>query len=78
MQTDFVSRKAGRGLVNCESTIGSVENDLGWYLKNSNENFLQGVKHVRILKFREFLKKKDFKILLNEKKVENLKEKQMY
>ena len=64
--------------MNCESTIGSEENNLGWYLKNFNENFLQGVKHVRILKFREFLKKKDFKTLLNEKKVENWKEKQMY
>ena len=37
------------------------------------------MKHVRILKFREFLKKKkDFKISLNEKKVENWEEKQMY
>ena len=79
MQTDFASRKAGRGLVNCESTIGSEENNLGWYLKNFNENFLQGVKRVRILKFRDFLKKKkDFKISLNEKKVENWEEKQMY
>ena len=65
--------------MNCESTIGSEENNLGWYLKNFNENFLQGVKRVRILKFREFLKKKkDFKISLNEKKVENWEEKQMY
>ena len=57
----YVSRKEeGRGLVNCESTIGSEENILGWYLKNSNENLLQGVIHVKILKFgeRECLKEK--------------------
>ena len=50
----YVSRKeGGRGLVNSESTIGGEENNLGWYLKNSNEHLLRGVKHVRIRKFKE-------------------------
>ena len=35
------------------------------------------MKHVRILKFRESVSKKDFKKSLNEKRVENWKEKQM-
>ena len=76
----YVSRKeGGRGLVSCESTIGSEENILGWNLKNSNENLLQGVIHVKILKFkRESVSKKNFKKSLNEKKVENCKRKQMY
>ena len=76
----YVSRKeGGRGLVGCESTIGSEENILGWNLKNSNENLLQGVIHVKILKFkRESVSKKNFKKSLNEKKVENCKRKQMY
>ena len=39
-------------MVICESAIKSEENNLGWYLINSNENLLQGVQHVRILKFR--------------------------
>ena len=74
-----VSRKeGGRGLMSCESTIRSEENNLGWYLKNSNEDFPQGVKHVRILKFKESVSKKDLKKSLNEKGVENWKEKQMY
>ena len=64
--------------MSCESIIGSEENNLGWYLKNSNENLLQGVKHVGILKFKESISKKDFKKLLNQKRVENWKEKQMY
>ena len=75
----YVSRKeGGRGLVSCESTIRSEENNLGWYLKNLNENLLQGVKHVRIRKFKGSGSKKDFKKSLNEKRVENWKEKQMY
>ena len=53
----YVNRKeGGRGLMSCESTIRSEENNLGWYIKNSNENLLQGLKHVRILKFKESLK----------------------
>ena len=57
-QERYVSRRLYvRGLVSCESTIRSEENNLGWYLKNSNENLLQGV-HVRILKFRACLKER--------------------
>ena len=60
--------------MSCESTIESEENNPGCYLKNSNKNLLQGVKHVRILKFRErgreSVSKKDFKKQLNEKWLE--------
>ena len=57
----YVSRKEGRrGLMSCESTVTSEENNLGWYLKNSDENLLQGVNLVGILKFREIISKKDF------------------
>ena len=61
-----------------ESTNRNEKNNLGLYLKNSNENLLQGVKHVGILKSRGSVSKKDFKKLMNEKRVENWKEKQMY
>ena len=68
----YVSRKeGGRGLTSCESTIRSEENNLGWYLENLNENLLQAVKHLKILKFKESVSKKDFKKSLNEKRVEN-------
>ena len=53
---DFTLAEGGRRLMSCESTIRIEENNLGWYLKNYNENLLQGVKHVGILKFRESLK----------------------
>ena len=45
---------------------------------NLNENLLQEVKHVRILKFRKSVSKKDFKKWLIEKREENWKEKQRY
>ena len=68
-----VSRKeGGRGLMSCESTVRNEENNLGWCLKNSNENFLQGVKHDRILKFKESVSQKEFKKSLNEKRVEKV------
>ena len=48
------------------------------YLKNSNENLLQGLKYVEILKFKESVSKKDFNKSLSEKRVKNWKAKQMY
>ena len=73
----YVSRKeGGQGLTSWESAIRSEENNLGWYLENLNENLLQAVKHLKILKFKESVSKKDFKKSLNEKRVENWKEKQ--
>ena len=57
----FSRKEGGRGPVSCDSTIRSEENNLGWYLKNSNENLLQRVKHVRILKFKESVSKKDLR-----------------
>ena len=53
----YVSRKEeGTGLVSCKCISRSEENNLGWYLKNSNENLLQEEKPVRIPKFRESFK----------------------
>ena len=75
----YASRKEGeRGLMSWESTVRSEENNLGWYLKNSSKNLLQRVKHVRILKFKESVSKKDLKKSLTEKRVKNWKEKQIY
>ena len=40
-----VSRvNGGRGLISCERCVRSKENSLGWYLKNSLEVLLQGVR----------------------------------
>ena len=43
----YVSRKeGGRRLIIYESTIRSEQNNLGWFLNNSDESLLQVVKHV--------------------------------
>ena len=58
----YVSRKeGGRELMSCESTIRNAENNIGWYHKNSDENLLERVKHIGILKFRESVSNKDLK-----------------
>ena len=64
--------------MSCENTVRSKENNLVWYLKNSNENSIQGVKHGEILKFKESVSKKDLNKSLNEKTVKNWKSEQMY
>ena len=52
------TNEEGRGLMSFECTIKSKKFKLGLYFKNSNENLLQGVKHVVILKFKESVSKK--------------------
>ena len=52
------TNEEGRGLMSFECTIKSKKLKLGLYFKNSNENLLQGVKHVVILKFKESVLKK--------------------
>ena len=64
----YLSRKdGGRGLMSCEHVIRSEENNLGWYLKQSKEGLLQGVKHVGILEFEKSCSKDDFKNAMREK-----------
>ena len=44
----YVSRKnCGRGLIGCENSMKSEENDLGWYLKNNIEPLLVAVRKGR-------------------------------
>ena len=71
----YISRKEGaRGLMSCESAIRSEEKNLRWYLMNSNENLLQGVKHVRMLKFKEGVSRKMLIHLLVEFVVRQVKQ----
>ena len=75
----YIARKVGgRGLQSCEGTVRSEENSLGWYLKNSNETLLEGVKYVDLLNFRDSTTKNDFKKRLNNERMENWRQKQMY
>ena len=75
----YLSRKdGGRGLLSCKDVIKSEENDLGWYLKPSNERLMQGVKHFGILEFEKSCTKDDFKKSMREKRMKAWMGKQMY
>lgn len=68
----------GRGMISCRETIKSEENSLGWYLKNSEESLLQGVKYVGLLDTDASVSKSDFKKSYAEERYETWKRKPMY
>ena len=41
--------KEGRGLISCENCIRRKENNLGWYVKNSGQKLLEGVKLIGVI-----------------------------
>jgi len=40
----------GRGLISCEGCVRSEENSLGWYVKNSVDALLQGVRATSVIR----------------------------
>ena len=57
----YLKRKhGGRGLVSTEMCVRS-ENNLGLYVRGSNEMLLKDVKKVGIVKTENLMEKKDFK-----------------
>ena len=58
----YVSRKmGGRGLVSCEGCIRMEENNLGWYVRNSVEPLIEGVKASETIKYNDTVNTKEFK-----------------
>ena len=58
----YLKRKhAGRGLISIETCVRSEENNLGLYVRESNEILLKGVKKVGIVKTENLMEKEDFK-----------------
>ena len=50
----FFSRvNGGHGLISYEGCVNSEENSLGWYVKNSLEVLLQGVRATGVLGVRK-------------------------
>ena len=57
----YVSRKmGGRGLVSCEGCIRMEENNLGWYVRNSVEPLIEGLKAAETMEYNDKLNKKEF------------------
>ena len=58
----YVSRKnGGGGLIGCENSVKSEENDLWWYVKNNIEQLLVAVRTGRAITYEETVDPKEFK-----------------
>ena len=58
----YRSRKmGGRGLISCEGCIRMEENNLGWYVRNSVEPLIEGVKAAEKIEYNDTVNKKEFK-----------------
>ena len=58
----YLSREVGgRGLISCEGFIRMEENNLGWYVRNSIEPLIEGVKAAETIEYNDTVNKKEFK-----------------
>ena len=58
----YLKRKhGGKGLISIKTCVRSEENNLGLYVRESNEMLLKGVKKVGIVKTENFMEKEDLK-----------------
>ena len=74
----YRSRKmGGRGLISCEGCIRMEENNLGWYVRNSVEPLIEGVKAAETIECDNTVNKKDFKQKWVREKKELWKNKRM-
>ena len=75
----YVSRvNGGRGLISCEGCVRSEENSLAWYVKNSLEVLLQGVRATSVIRSEETVSKDEFKTSWNNEKLDSWKEKRLH
>ena len=54
-------QKGGRGLISCKMCVKVEENNLTWYIRNSNDRLMQGVRKTKILNGEGTQEKNDFK-----------------
>ena len=54
-------QKGGRGLISCEMYVKAEENNLAWYVRNSNERLMAGVRKIKILDSEGAKEKNEFK-----------------
>jgi len=69
----YVSRV--NGLISCEGCVRSEENSLKWYVKNSLDVLLQGVRATSVIRSEETVSKDEFKTSWNNEKLDSWKEK---
>ena len=54
-------QKRGRVLINCEMCVKAEENNLAWFIRNSNERLLEGATKTKILNSEGAQEKDEFK-----------------
>ena len=69
---------AERGLISCEGCIRMEENNLRWYVRNSVQRLIKGVKAAETIEYNDTVNKKDFKQSWMREKKELWKNKKMY
>lgn len=42
-------QKGERGLISCDMSVKAEENNLAWYIRNSNDRLMEGVRKTKIL-----------------------------
>ena len=48
-------------MISCEGCIKIKENNLGWYVSNSVEPLIEGVKAAETIEYNDTMNKKEFK-----------------
>ena len=54
--------KGGRGLISCESCVRTEENNLSWYVRNSEEALLRKVGESNVVNISEAVDPKEYKV----------------
>ena len=54
-------QNGGRRLISCEMCVKAEENNLAWYVNNSNERLMEGVRKTKILNSERAQEKNEFK-----------------
>ena len=55
-------KKGGRGLISCESCVRREENNLSWYVRNSEEALLRKVGDSNVVNLSEAADPKEYKV----------------
>ena len=75
----YLSRKmGGKGLISCDGCMRMEEHNLGWYIKNSVESLVEGVKAAETIEYNDTVNKKEFKQGWMREKKELWKKERMY
>lgn len=70
--------KGGCGLTGCEGCVRSEENSLGYYVENSEEDLLGGVKATDVTEYEKRVESEEFKKAWHEERLRNWKGKKMH